>query len=606
VKPKKIKQILSGINYHLVFTTIVYSLALLISIVFILFIVYACVLWFYRGKIFPGVSVNQVELGGLTREEAAEKLLLLISEKNHLPIEIYFEDEKWELIPSHSELNYDVNLATQQAYLLGRSNNISRFTIIFKIFIKGIDLPLSYALNKALLLNQLQTLSDTINQPAIPHKIIDTGQRSISDVRVVVEKGNPGKQVDKITLINDVYNRFTFLSRDPIIIKLLPVDSNFYSFNPELTRIKAERFLEKSLNISVSDPQKIQDSVDVLKGSDFFQFLSFDGNYQEGSIASYSATLSKKINRKPQNAKFVYANGRVEEFAPAIPGFDLDTQHTSQQLFSALQRLENESRASYSLELNPRLIEPQITIEDVNDLGIKELVGKGISKYRGSIPNRIHNLSLAANKISGDLIPPGEIFSFNKIIGEIDAAHGYKQGYIIKDGRTILGDGGGVCQVSTTLFRAALDAGLPIVERHAHSYRVGYYEQNSKAGYDATVFSPTADFKFKNDTSNYLLIQALTDTSTSSLSIEIYGSKDGRVSSISNYQIWDVTSPPPDLYQDDPSLNAGEVKQVDWQAWGAKVKFDYEIKMGEEVIFKKTYYSNYQPWQNVFLRGIKI
>ena len=100
------------------------------------------------------------------------------------------------------------------------------------------------------------------------------------------------------------------------------------------------------------------------------------------------------------------------------------------------------------------------------------------------------------------LIPPGGTISYNEIVGDISAATGYQPAYIIKDGRTILGDGGGVCQVSTTLFRAGLSAGLPILERHPHAYRVHYYEEGGyKPGLDATVFAPGVDLKMKNDTS---------------------------------------------------------------------------------------------------------
>ena len=124
----------------------------------------------------------------------------------------------------------------------------------------------------------------------------------------------------------------------------------------------------------------------------------------------------------------------------------------------------------------------------VNDLGVKELVGSGYSTYSGSIENRVFNVSHGASKINGVLIPPGETFSFNKTVGDITAATGFKQAYVIKSGRTVLDDGGGICQVSTTLFRAALNAGLPIVNRTAHAYRVGYYEQGFPPGIDATIY----------------------------------------------------------------------------------------------------------------------
>jgi vancomycin resistance protein YoaR len=188
-------------------------------------------------------------------------------------------------------------------------------------------------------------------------------------------------------------------------------------------------------------------------------------------------------------------------------------------------------------------------------------------------------------------------------VGDISLATGYQQAYVIRDGRTVLGDGGGVCQVSTTLFRAILAAGLPIVERHAHSYRVGYYEQDSKPGLDATVFAPSADLKFTNDTSAYILIQSQVDKSKMTLEFDLYGTSDERKAELGKVRVWDVSDPPPDLYEDDPTLPAGTVKQVDYKAWGAKAAFDWKVTRGEEVLQERTFYSNYQPWQAVFLRG---
>ena len=201
------------------------------------------------------------------------------------------------------------------------------------------------------------------------------------------------------------------------------------------------------------------------------------------------------------------------------------------------------------------------------------------------------------------MVKPGETFSFNQTLGDVSSETGYKQAYVIKNGRTELGDGGGVCQVSTTLFRAALDAGLPITERRAHSYRVSYYEQGSPPGIDATVYEPSPDLKFTNDTPGHILIQSFADSKALTLAFEIYGTSDGRVSTISKPVVSGVTPPPEDLYIDDPTLPAGTVKQIDWKAWGAKVVFDYTVEKNGVTTIDETYVSSYKPWQAIFLRG---
>jgi Uncharacterized vancomycin resistance protein len=215
----------------------------------------------------------------------------------------------------------------------------------------------------------------------------------------------------------------------------------------------------------------------------------------------------------------------------------------------------------------------------------------------------VFNIAHAASKINGALIKPGETFSLVNAIGDISSVTGYKQAYIIQGNKTILGDGGGVCQVSTTLFRAALNAGLPIKERHPHSYRVTYYEQDSPPGIDATIYHPSVDLKIVNDTTNHILIQTFVDSSKSTIRIELYGTKDGRIATVDKPVVSSLSPPPDDLYIDEPALPAGEIKQVDFKAWGAKVHFEYKVEKDGKIIFEKRFYSNYQPWQAKYLRG---
>ena len=193
-------------------------------------------------------------------------------------------------------------------------------------------------------------------------------------------------------------------------------------------------------------------------------------------------------------------------------------------------------------------VKPVLTTDKANTFGIKELIGSGTSLFKDSMDSRVYNINLASQRLNGILVAPNETFSFDKALGDISAFTGYKQAYVIANGRTVLGDGGGVCQVSTTFFRALLNAGLPIVERHAHAYRVGYYEEDSPPGLDATIYSPTVDLKFRNDTGNYILIQSVINLSQDRLTFFLYGKKDGRTVVMTNPVITSQTPPPPPLY----------------------------------------------------------
>ena len=255
------------------------------------------------------------------------------------------------------------------------------------------------------------------------------------------------------------------------------------------------------------------------------------------------------------------------------------------------------------ITVNPVILLPEITLASINNYGIEELIAEGRSNYSHSILTRIHNVLLAASKFNGVLIPPGKTLSFNETVGDISSLTGYQPAYIIKEGKTVLGDGGGVCQVSTTLFRAALNAGLPIVERTAHAYRVLYYENDMKPGFDATVFGPTVDLKIKNDTPAYILIQTEADEENNLLYFRLYGKKDNRKVEISPAILWDVAPPPDPKYQEDATLKKGVVKQIDFPAWGGKASFEYKVFKDQKQVLDQKFYSSYRPWQAVYLVG---
>lgn len=335
----------------------------------------------------------------------------------------------------------------------------------------------------------------------------------------------------------------------------------------------------------------------------FFQGINLEPEYSfaEQQLWQKLAPLEKAIYQPPQEALFQFKNGRVVAFQKEKEGRRLDKE----KLWRVLQDKLGERSQVIEIILETQPILPLTRVDEVNNLGIKEILGKGLSYFWGSSSARIHNLVLAASRLNGLLLPAGEVFSFNQSLGAVSQATGYQQAYVIKEGRTILDDGGGVCQVSTTLFRAALAAGLPILERYPHSYRVSYYEQGGFGpGLDATVFYPTVDLKFRNNTRHHILIQMSVDTKKGILIFELYGTSDGRWTKLGQPKILEQTAPPEDLYQDEPALPQGEIKQLERKAWGAKVSVDWQVKRGEEILEEKTFWSYYQPWQAVYLRGV--
>lgn len=308
---------------------------------------------------------------------------------------------------------------------------------------------------------------------------------------------------------------------------------------------------------------------------------------------------------EPIDALFTIDNGKVAAFKKSREGKTIDFEELNKIIKQEIRKISKQKKNIIEIEIPIKTIKPKKSDEEADKLGIVEEIGTGQSFYRGSIANRIYNLTLATSKLNGVMIAPDETFSFNKTVGDISKETGYKEAYVIQNGKTILGDGGGVCQVSSTLFRAVLNAGLPVIERYAHAYRVYYYEQNSYPGLDATVFSPSVDFKFKNDTGKHILIQAFPNPSDSSLTFTFYGKNDGRKVEISTPVITKQTPPPPPVYEDDPTLPKDTVKQIEHEAWGARVIFTRKVFKDNKLFIDESFVSNFAPWKAVYLKGTK-
>jgi len=320
-------------------------------------------------------------------------------------------------------------------------------------------------------------------------------------------------------------------------------------------------------------------------------------------IKDFLNIAKEKYDKPAKNALFKFENGRVISFYKEVWGEKINEEKFIYDLNIIKQKILEKENKDFFLKIHIEKIEPEIKLSEINNFGIKEEIGFGKSDFTGSIVSRIHNIILASSKFNGILIPPGKILSFNETIGDVSSLSGYQPAYIIKDGKTILGDGGGVCQVSTTLFRAALNAGLPIIERHPHAYRVSYYENDSLPGLDATVFAPFVDLKIKNDTKAHILIQTKIDKENNLLFFYLFGQKDGRQVEIEKPKIWDIVPPLPPKYQDDPTLKKGVIKQIDFPSWGAKANFHYKVVKNGEILFEKDFFSSYRPWQAVYLVG---
>ncbi len=305
--------------------------------------------------------------------------------------------------------------------------------------------------------------------------------------------------------------------------------------------------------------------------------------------AQQLSQLVKQLSRPPRPARFVL-DGQKGWIAVQKLGYRFDLEAVRRAYQEALQA----GRSTFVLPVESE--QPRPNVHDLKQWGILELIGEGRTRFNGSPPSRIHNIHLASSKFDGVLIPPGSLFSFNQTLGPVTAAAGYQKAWVIRGNRTVWDVGGGVCQVCTTLFRAAYFSGLPIVERHAHSYQVGYYRPT---GLDATT-APPKDLRFKNDTPAHILIQV--SIQGYELIFRFFGSKDREVV-WRGPEILSRTPPLPTRYIYDASLPPGYRQQIDFAAEGALVRVYRTVRLHGGEIRQDVLESRYRPWGAVYLLG---
>lgn len=573
---------------------------------------------FYENKIFPRTFINNIDVSGLSITDAIK--ILENNQKEVEPHNLVLMVDDIMVASSSAELGAHLNYSevANIAYTTTRdSSKIKTEINLIKSFFKDNQISTKTLYKDEKIDELITSLNKDVSlkgeSPEISLKI------SNNKNSIVIYEGIPGREIDFSAtkdLIKERSKGKTWNKSEGKHIQSLLIDAAVASTSSilideqvkiELSR--AEKLVGKSLEFKAENKKYYLNDVELIT------FLQPQGKYNDSILDKTISAWSEEINREPQNSEFKFndENLEVEIFTPHRDGLEINLLATKKIIIDQLNKLlANQEENNDINDKNSSIIEiplnktfPEITLEKTNNLGINELIGFGESYYYHSILNRVHNVGITAEKISLTIVPPKEEFSFNKTLGEVSARTGYRSAYVISNGKTVLGDGGGVCQVSSTLFRAALDAGLKITKRLQHSYRVSYYELNSQPGFDATVYAGDVDFRFINDTENYILIYAYVESDNRYMNIEIYGTSDGRTSEISDYKKWDFRGAPAPEYYPTSELPTGVLNQIDWAVSGIKTEFTHTIKdKFGNVMSKETYYSNYRPWSAKYMRGI--
>jgi vancomycin resistance protein YoaR len=447
----------------------------------------------------------------------------------------------------------------------------------------------------------LRDIAGLINQPVVDAEV------SIVGLEAVATPSQVGRQVDVNATLGSL-ERVLLELRDaevPIVVN---------EVEPEVTSAldtaqTINRILAQDLEVYIAEPLPGDPGPWYASREALAEMLILDLAFDEEGRLGYTVSLSPEQLRAfleplapaltvaPQDARLLYdeTNNAFEPIRPSVTGRELDVAGTIQVINSMVF----DGQTQVPLAFNT--VEPAVAdTATPEELGVTEMIASATTYFAGSSSARRANIETAAARYNGVVIAPSATFSFNEYLGDVSTEQGFEEALIIYNGRTIEGVGGGVCQVSTTAFQAAFYAGFPILERVPHAYSVGYYEVGEGIGMDATVYSPIVDMKFQNDTPHYLLIETSVNVSQAQITFRFYSTSDGRTVQKDGPYVDNIVPHGPPIYEEDPTLTPGTVKQVDYAQDGKDVTIYRIVYRDGEVLYRDTFFSQYIPWQSIY------
>ncbi len=572
--------------------------ATLVIIGLVLFVVIGLMQLGYRDRIWPHMKIANITLDGLTYNEALDRVQKQVDQINASGLTYVSPQKQVTLTPtlvstgdpdvSRQLIIWNASASVADLYQIGKSSNpLINVRDFFRMII-GVNQPMAYTWNRDEYSATLrQSYAGTLGEKKDAQLYFDNGQPKISS------------EASGITFNFDRALKQT--ERAIAQLDNQPIQLETKVEQPQITTAMVQPLLPEVAPALQFDHFAVtHDKTEYLVTPDLWQrWLQFKLVNNKPSLGvdplalqSWLGQIRNEVEKQPLNAKFRIDNGRVAEFQASQDGQRINTD-------LLISRLDANVRDHHDIELPVEVTKPEYTVDKVNNLGIKEIIGTGTSNFSGSPSNRRHNIAVGAAALNGILIQPDEEFSLLKALGTIDGTTGYLQELVIKGDKTTPEYGGGLCQIGTTTFRATLASGLPVTERRNHSYRVRYYEP---AGTDATIYDPAPDYKFKNDTGHPVLIQTRIDGDD--VFFDFWGTKDGRTAEKTESEIYNIVKPAPGKIIETLSLKVGEKKCTEVAHNGADAKFDYKVSYPNGEVKATTFRSHYVPWQEVCLVGV--
>lgn len=493
----------------------------------------------YADKVHPGVTVLGMNMAGMGRAEAETALAQRFNQTYRQSLTLKQGDSVWPVTREEIGLRFSVTRTLSLAMAVGRSGSpMDNLTEQARVRLQGYSVQPVLDLDEVQRTGYLNRLAREVDRPAINASVRVVGTAvspapSQKGLRLNVEATSQRLAQSLIAgdsrpvelVVDDVLPAIgdgdvTEAVSGAAAILSAPVIIGFEGRDPAFD---GERVVvNTSLRTWVLEPVRLGS----LLG--FRQKVGADGRTKlattldESAVAIFVGDIARAVDQPVRDARLQRdeKTGRLTPIIQSQEGRKVKTEDAVRAIVTAATGSQKDVRLPVQIE------RPQAAMEDMAAMGIVELVSKGASVYKPGSEDRNFNVKLAAERLHGIVIPPGQVFSFNNALGSVSAETGYRESYSIIGDYTVRDTGGGVCQVATTLFRAVFFGGYEIHERSAHAYRIRRYElEGMPLGLDATVYDPSTDFKFKNDGPSYLLIQMSIDEAKGTLAFSFYGTK---------------------------------------------------------------------------------
>lgn len=555
-------------------------------------------------RIVPGVSIGEVDIGGLTQTQAAAALAEQYGALETVVYTFRDGDRSWTATAAELGLSVPAEALVERAYAIGHSDDArSSLRQQAEAWLSGAALPLTFVFDESKALGYLRELADEIKRER------QDAALTLDGINVAVSPGLSGRELD-VEATLDSLSRLLLARTGETEIALVIDESPPREWNLREAAAQVKTALSSPLQLIGSLPNGDLLAPWILTREQILAGLSvtlsgagaerrYDVSVDLSAFASYLTTLSPNLSKPAAEGRFDFdpATGRLNPISPASEGRRLDVAETIRRLEAAVFDPVNRRVVMYFETLHPRYPAGISGTE----LGITELVAEATTYYWGSWQNRRSNIALGAGKLHGIIIAPGEEFSFNQHLGDISPEAGYLEGSVILGGATVTGIGGGICQVSTTMFRAAFSGGYAITERNSHGYRVGYYEYaGAGPGLDAAIWQPDVDLRFQNNSPHHLLIESSFLGAQDALQFRIYSTPHWRAV-VEAPIIRDIVSAPPEEYIEADDLAPGQIRQIDYSADGADVLVYRNVyDTAGSLVKRDQLFTHYLPWQAVF------